>query len=120
MDADRIVEAFAAFGPVVVRRMFGGFGIYCEGTMFALAHDGHVYLKADRDRAAAFEREGQGPFTYTARGGKRVVMSYWGLPDRLYDDPDELAVWARTSLALARGSKRVAVRSARSRRLEGR
>ena len=27
MDADRIVEMFATFGPVSVRRMFGGFGI---------------------------------------------------------------------------------------------
>jgi DNA transformation protein len=106
MDADRIVEAFAAFGPVVVRKMFGGLGIYAEGTMFALAHDGRIYLKADRNDAAAFEREGQGPFTYTAKGGKRAVMSYWGLPDRLYDDPDELAVWARAALAVARDTKR--------------
>jgi DNA transformation protein len=105
MDPDQIVEAFAAFGPVVVRKMFGGFGIYSDGTMFALAYEGVVYLKADRDGAAAFEREGQGPFTYTAKGGKRVVMSYWGLPDRLYDDPDELAVWARVALAVARGAK---------------
>jgi DNA transformation protein len=113
MDADRIVEAFAAFGPVVVRKMFGGFGIYSEGTMFALAHDGHMYLKADRNDAAAFEREGQGPFSYTAKGGKRVVMSYWRLPDRLYDDPDELAVWARASLAVALGSKRPATKPKR-------
>ncbi len=104
MDADRIVEAFAAFGPVVVRTMFGGFGIYSDGTMFALAYDGHIYLKADRRSAAAFEREAQGPFTYTAKGGKRAVMSYWGLPDRLYDDPDELAVWARAALTVARSS----------------
>jgi DNA transformation protein and related proteins len=109
-DADRIVEAFAAFGSVVVRKMFGGFGIYSEGTMFALAHDGHVYLKADHNGTAAFEREGQGPFSYTAKGGKRVVMSYWRLPDRLYDDPDELAVWARASLAVALGSKQATKR----------
>jgi DNA transformation protein and related proteins len=106
MDADRIVELFAAFGPVVPRRMFGGVGIYSDGTMFALVAGGLLYLKADRETVAAFEREGQGPFTYAAKGGKRTVMSYWRVPDRLYDDPDELAAWARDALAAAHRSAR--------------
>jgi DNA transformation protein len=101
VDPDRIIELFAAFGPVVPRRMFGGFGIYADGTMFGLVSDGLVYLKADRETVAAFEREGQGPFTYTAKGGRRAVMSYWRVPDRLYDDPDELARWAHEALAAA-------------------
>ena len=29
-------------------------------------------------------------------------MSYWRLPDRLYDDPDDLALWAKRAFALAR------------------
>jgi DNA transformation protein len=32
-------------------------------------------------------------------------MSYWQLPDRLYDDADELADWARAALAVARRAK---------------
>ena len=106
MDSDDIVELFAAFGHVSVRPMFGGFGIYAEATMFALAHEALIYLKADGDTVAAFAREGQGPFTYSARNGKRAVMSYWRMPDRLYDDPDELARWAREALAAAHRSGR--------------
>ena len=105
MDSDHIIELFAAFGRVSVRRLFGGFGIYADGTMFALASRGAIYLKADDDTSAAFMREGQGPFTYGAKRGQRVVMSYWRVPDRLYDDPDELAEWARIALAVARRSK---------------
>jgi DNA transformation protein len=104
MDPNHIVELFAAFGPVSVRRMFGGVGVYAEGTMFALVFDGLVYLKADEATSAAFQREGAGPFTYGAKG-ERVVTSYWRLPDRLYDDPDELAVWARDAFAIARRAK---------------
>jgi DNA transformation protein and related proteins len=99
---DDIRELFAAFGSVTVRRMFGGAGIYVERTMFALAHEGVIYLKADALNAAAFEREHLAPFTYTTRDGKRAVMSYRRLPDQLYDDPDELAVWAHEALAAAR------------------
>jgi DNA transformation protein len=113
MDADRIAELFAAFGPVAVRRLFGGFGIYSNGAMFALAHDESIYLKADGDMVAAFEREGQGPFAYSAKNGKRAVMSYWRMPDRLYDDPDELARWAREALAAAHRSGRAKVKRKR-------
>jgi len=109
MDAERIVEMFAAFGPVVPRRMFSGFGVFSEGTMFALVARDVLYLKADPQTVAAFETEGQGPFIYAtkgAKGGKRSIMSYWRAPDRLYDDPDELAAWARDALAAAHRSAR--------------
>jgi DNA transformation protein len=111
VSPDDIRELFAAFGTVTVRRLFGGAGIYAEQTMFALVHDGVIYLKVDAHNAAAFERENLAPFTYTTRHGKRGVMSYRRMPDRLYDDPDELAAWAREALAAAR---RPAVRKALS------
>ena len=106
MDSNTIVDLFAAFGRVSVRRLFGGFGIYADATMFALVSRGVIYLKADDETAMAFQREGMDPFTYATRGGKRSIMSYWRLPDRLYDDPDELASWARIALAIARRAKK--------------
>jgi DNA transformation protein len=106
-----IRELFVAFGPVEVRRMFGGAGIYAEGTMFALVSDGIVYLKADQQNAPAFERESLEAFSYVTKAGRRAVMSYRRMPDRLYDDPDELAAWARTALAAARRSRVVQRRS---------
>ena len=102
MAPEDIRELFSAFGSVTVRRMFGGAGIYADATMFALVHDGVIYLKADAHNAPAFEREDLAPFTYTTSGGRRGVMSYRRMPDRLYDDPDELVAWAREALAAAR------------------
>ena len=104
MAPDDIVELFSVFGPVTVRRMFGGAGIYADGTMFGLVADGVIYLKADERNAPAFERENLPPFTYATKDGKRGVMSYRRMPDRLYDDPEELATWARDALAAARRS----------------
>ncbi len=101
MDADTIHEFFTSFGAVQVRRMFGGAGLYADGVMFGLVSDGQIYLKADAATAPDFEREGCTPFAYGTKTGKRAVMSYWRLPDRLYDDPDELARWARSALAIA-------------------
>ncbi|MGA7488789.1 MAG: TfoX/Sxy family protein [Xanthobacteraceae bacterium] len=101
MTPDDIRELFRVFGPVEVRRLFGGAGIFADGTMFALVSDGVIYLKTDAHNAPAFERERLAPFTYATKAGRRGVMSYRRMPDRLYDDPDELAVWARDALAAA-------------------
>jgi len=102
VDPEYIRELFAVFGAVSVRRMFGGAGLYADGVMFGLVSGGLIYLKADAASAADFEREGCAPFEYGTKTGKRAVMSYWRLPDRLYDDPEDLALWARRAFALAR------------------
>ena len=99
MSPDDIRELFSVFGPVSVRRMFGGAGIYADGTMFALLYDGLIYLKAGECNAV--DREALGPFTYTTKDGKRGVTSYRQMPDRLYDDPHELAEWSRDALSAA-------------------
>jgi DNA transformation protein and related proteins len=104
LDESYIVDLFVAFGPVVVRRMFGGGGIYAEGLMFALVADGVIYLKADAQTIPAFEKEGLRPFTYAAKGRKQISLSYWRMPDRLYDDADELARWARKAVMAAQRS----------------
>jgi DNA transformation protein and related proteins len=109
MDPQFIRELFAPFGPVTVRRMFGGAGIWSEGLMFALEFDGTLYLRVDETSIPDFEREGSRPFVYTrAKSPGRVgraSLSYWRLPERLYDDPDELAVWAARARAIAERKK---------------
>jgi DNA transformation protein len=100
-DYDHIRELFAAFGAVEVRRMFGGAGIFADGVMIGLIADDVIHLKADEATQEAFRREGCEPFGYQTSKGRRQLTSYWRLPERLYDDPDELAGWARTALAVA-------------------
>ena len=101
MDADGLRELFREFGPVDVRRMFGGLGIFVDGLMIALVARGEVYLKADTGTIPAFEREGQRPFSYATKNGEHVLTSYWRMPEALYDDPEELARWARDAHAVA-------------------
>lgn len=116
MDPEYIRELFSEFGPVQVRRMFGGAGIAADGVNFAIVFDGVVYLKVDETTIPDFEREGSVPFVYPlAKNPRRVgrhSSSYWRLPERLYDDPDDLAQWARNALSIARrGAERKTVKS---------
>jgi DNA transformation protein len=101
-DTERITELFSCHGPVGVRRMFGGAGVFADGLMIALVVDGVVYLKADHLTIPQFERERQQPFSYRTKSGTHTLASYWRMPDRLYDEPEELAGWAAKAMECAR------------------
>ncbi len=107
MDPDHLRDLFASFRPVTVRRMFGGAGLYADGVMFALwSSGGTLYFKIDEHNEPDFVREGLPSFAPVMKSGKHAVMPYRQMPDRLYDDPDELAQWAARALAAAERSKR--------------
>jgi DNA transformation protein len=97
-----VKELLAPLGPIMVRRMFGGAGVYCDAVVFAFIDDDTLFLKTDEGARAAFESEGMGPFTYMTKDGPGTLMSYWRAPDRLLDEPDEIVLWARRALATAR------------------
>jgi DNA transformation protein len=120
LDPEFIRDLFAPFGPVTMKRMFGGAGLWSAGLMFGLVFDGAIFLKVDETSIPDFEREGSRPFVYTrAKSPGRVgraSLSYWRLPERLYDDPEELAVWAGRALAIAQSKKFAPRRPPRSKR----
>ncbi|MBR1273035.1 TfoX/Sxy family protein [Bradyrhizobium sp. AUGA SZCCT0222] len=115
MDRDFLIDLFADFGPVTIRRMFSGFGISADGTNFALALRAGLYFRADETTIPLFEAEGSQPFSYQTRTKTVTVNSYWQLPARLFDDSEELSNWARAALAAAQRAalrKRPRVRKA--------
>jgi len=107
MDRDFLIDLFAHFGPVTIKPMFSGFGISADGTNFALALRSGLYFRADDQTIARFEAEGSKPFQYQTRAKTVTVNSYWELPARLFDDPEELSEWARAAWHAA---QRAAVR----------
>lgn len=90
---DYLHEVFERFGVIRCRRMFGGYGVYHDGIMFALVADDTLYLKADDATAGLFEARGLAPFEYE-KGNKRIRMSYYAAPEEVLDDADAARVWA--------------------------
>jgi DNA transformation protein len=101
MDAAGLKELFSPFGPVEVRRMFGGAGVYADDLCFAIEARGEVYIKVDAETQSAFEAAGSSPFVYEM-GGKPKAMGYWRLVAEAYDDTEALRRWAGLGLAAAR------------------
>jgi DNA transformation protein len=105
MDREFLIDLFADFGPVAIRKMFSGYGISADGINFALALRAGLFLRADEVTIPDFEAEGSKPFQYSTRAKTVLVNSYWELPARLFDDSEELAQWARAALAAAQRAK---------------
>lgn len=93
---DYLHEVFESLGPIRVRRMFGGWGIYHDGVMFGLYAAGRLYLKTDAHNVAQFEAAGCEPFTFTQRG-KPVKLSYWSAPESVMDEREQARSWGRSA-----------------------
>ena len=102
MDRDYLIDLFSEFGPVVLRRMFSGYGIVADGVNFAMALRAGIIFRVDDLTIPRYEAEGAKPFQYETRNKTVVVKSYRHLPERLYDDPEELAAWAREAVEAAK------------------
>lgn len=98
-----LLELLEQTGEVKARAMFGGYGIYQHGIMFALVADDVLYLKTDEGNLADFEERQLQPFRYE-RNGKQLSMSYSEAPGEVLDNPDEMTVWARKAINAARRS----------------
>ena len=100
--ADFLREQFAPLGPVTMRRMFGKTGVFCDGLMFGMVTENTLYFRVDDQNRATFkEAESFPPLNYKKKGST-IDLSFWRVPERLFDDPDELVTWARAALAAAR------------------
>jgi len=88
-----VQEQMAGFGPVNIRPMFGGEGVFRDGLMFALIAEETLYFKADQLTRARFEERGLAPFTYRLRG-KTSTFGYFTAPEEVLDDAGAMKEWA--------------------------
>ena len=100
-----LIDLFAPFGPLMPKRMFSFTGLYVGDVMFGLVVDERIYLKTDEHSRKHYEAEGSKPLRFRPRPrGEMVTTNYFALPERLYDEPEELAAWARKAHKAAAAS----------------
>ena len=96
-----VLETMRRFGAVESKAMFGGWGLYHQGTFFALIAEEALYLKADDENGPEFDALGLTPFVYPLKDGETIVMSYRAAPEEALEDADVMATWARSAYAAA-------------------
>lgn len=91
-------ERLSALPELEIRRLFGGAGLYSQGTMFGILHSQRVYLKTSEATAGEFLERGMAPFRPPSG---RVLSSYHEVPGEILEDEGELLAWARRALQVA-------------------
>src|SRR5215471_13634421 len=71
-----------------------------DGAMVGFVREDKVYLRTDAQSRPSYIDEGGKAFTFE-QGGETIVTSYYTIPDRLYDEADELLSWVRTARVAA-------------------
>ena len=100
--AEFLSEQLAPLGRVTMRRMFGKTGVFCDGVMLGMVADNTLYFRVDEENKATFdEAAGFPPLNYSKKGFS-IDLGFWRAPERLFDEPDEFLLWARSALAAAR------------------
>ena len=98
----RVVDMFIGrikpLGDITYKKMFGGYGIFESGTMFALVpKDGGVYLKSGQANMARFEGAG---------ANKHGRMPYYQIPEGVYKDDSQLMEWTREAIEVSKAAKK--------------
>ncbi len=91
-------------GTLSYRAMFGAFGLYKEGVMFAVVDEDELFLKVNDTTKRLFQAAGSRPLTYEARG-KEIALSYWSVPAYVMDDREELGRWVDQAWQVAMSYK---------------
>lgn len=93
--AEELVDVLAEIGDVSWKRMFGGAGIFLEGSMFGLIDPAvRLHLKAGEADLEAFEAKGS---------KKHPRMPYYSVPEDVLADDSELIGWARRAASVDLG-----------------
>jgi DNA transformation protein len=99
--AEFLREQLAPLGRITMRRMFGKTGVFCNGLMFGMVTNDTLYFRVDEHNRAVFkEAESVPPLSYQKKG-RTIDLSFWCVPERMLDEPEELVRWGQAALAAA-------------------
>ena len=99
-------EVLADVDGISSRAMFGGYGIYKDGVIFAIIADEQLYFKVDESNRKDYEQYGSHPFVYSQGKQKSTTMSYWELPADIMEDRGEITRWVDKSYAVSVSQKK--------------
>lgn len=99
--AEFLREQLAPLGHLTMRRMFGKTGVFCQGVMLGIVAEDVFYVRVDDHNRETFREAASSPPLSYEKKGSIIDLSFWRVPERLIDEPDELVTWARAALAAA-------------------
>ena len=96
-----VLDQLRVLTDVRAKAMFGAHGIYAGEKFFGILDEGRLFFKTDAATQNEYTGRGMGPFTYEMKG-KMMTIGYHEVPPEILEQPQELVIWARRAIALAR------------------
>ena len=114
-----VLEQLSGVARVTSRRMFGAIGLYSDGLFFGLIDNDTLFFKVNDSNRGDYVARNMSAFR-PFPDKPDLSMSYFEVPADALEDRDELAVWARKSVAVAAAAPKPRPRTAaRSRKASG-
>ena len=89
-----IMDKLSPINGIRSRAMFGGYGIFCGDSMFALIAEDTLYFKVNESNRAVYKKAQSKPFPHG--------ISYWEVPAEVIEEDSKLLDWANLSIEIAR------------------
>ena len=98
-----VLEQLDGVRHLVTKRMFGGVGIYCDGTFFAVIDNDTLFFKVDETLGKRYRDRGMPPFMPIP--GATPMTGYYQVPPDVLENAEMLVKWAKDSIAVAAKAK---------------
>ena len=90
---------------ITSRPMFGGISFYKDGIIFGMiagmSDTEKLFFKVGKSNIRDYEERGMKPFTYQAKNGKTVAMSYYEVPDEVLENREQVAEWVQKAVLVS-------------------
>lgn len=99
-------ELMAAIPGITSRQMFGGFGIYQNGIVFAMIIKDQLYFRVGENNKQDFENAGSEPFRYIGKNGKTAQLPYYVVSEDVLENREVFYEWVEKAVAAGKEKKK--------------
>jgi DNA transformation protein len=85
-----VLDQLRLLRNVEARAMFGGYGLYRDGSFFGIISKGRFYMRTSPLTRPNYVKAGTKPFRPSVR---QTLRSYYEVPQEVLDDASTLARW---------------------------
>jgi DNA transformation protein len=114
---DYVADQLAGLGELVIKRMFGGVGLWADGVMFGVVDEDAVFLRVDDETRPEFVARKMPALRPVKSDPKKVSQNYYQLPGDVLDDSEEMVVWAKRAMRAARSPTAAAAKKKAARKV---
>ena|SRR6188768_4063755 len=99
-----VLDQLGAVHGLASKRMFGGIGLYGEGTFFGVIDNDTMFFKVDDTTVLRYKAMKMPPFDPMPEKGP--MLGYYQVPIVVLEDPETLLEWAAEAIEVGRTVKK--------------